>query len=68
MGTKPPNPVCGGLFCRGFPALLVVDGCRREVAFLGPPLPARGALVNRIPNVELAIAAHYETGEYEIPS
>jgi len=28
---------------QGLPALLAVDGCRRVVAFVGPPLPARGA-------------------------
>ncbi len=27
---------------QGLPALLVVDGFSREVAFLGAPLPARG--------------------------
>jgi hypothetical protein len=27
---------------QGLPALVVVDGFRREVAFLGPPLQARG--------------------------
>jgi hypothetical protein len=53
---------------QGLPALLVVDGCRREVAFLGPPLPARGALVNRIPNLELAMAEYRDTGDDEVPS
>jgi hypothetical protein len=42
VGTNPPNPF-GRSPVQGSSALLVVDGFRHEVAFLGPPLPACGA-------------------------